>query len=43
MWNSNSVIAWLLAAAGLPAGELTPPRHGRAPGWHAGLVALKCA
>jgi hypothetical protein len=37
MWNSNSVIAWLLAAAGLPAGELRPPPPGRAPGWDAGL------
>ena len=37
MWNSNSVIAWLLAAAGLPADELRPPSGGRAPGWDAGL------
>ena len=37
MWNSNSVIAWLLAVAGLPAGELRPPAGGRAPGWDAGL------
>jgi hypothetical protein len=37
MWNSNSVIAWLLATAELPAGELRPPAGGRAPGWDAGL------
>ena len=37
MWNSNSVVAWLLATAGLPAERLHPPPHGRAPGWAAGL------
>jgi hypothetical protein len=37
MWNSNSMIAWLIAAGGLPAGELRPPRGGRAPGWAAGF------
>jgi hypothetical protein len=37
MWNSNSVIAWLLASAGLPAGTLRPPAGGRAPGWAAGV------
>ena len=37
MWNSNSVIAWLLATAGLPTDRLRPPPHGRAPGWQAGL------
>ncbi len=36
MWNSNSVAAWLIAAAGLPA-DLRPPPGGRAPGWDAGL------
>lgn len=39
MWNSNSLIAWLLARAGISAGDLTPPPNGRAPGWAAGLVA----
>ena len=38
MWNSNSLIAWLLARAGLPAATIHPPAGGRAPGWHAGLV-----
>ena len=41
MWNSNSFIAWVLGAAGLPAGELCPPEHGRAPGWAAGVSALR--
>jgi hypothetical protein len=37
MWNSNSVVAWLLARAGLPAEDIRPPNGGRAPGWRAGL------
>jgi hypothetical protein len=43
MWNSNSVIAWLLAAAGLPTDALRPPPHGRAPGWNAGLEVARRA
>ena len=39
MWNSNSVIAFVLASAGLPAGEFEPPAGGRAPGWTSGLAA----
>lgn len=39
MWNSNSVIAWLIAASGLAADSIEPPAGGRAPGWRAGLVA----
>lgn len=38
MWNSNSVIAWLLARGGVPMDAITPPRAGRAPGWQAGRV-----
>jgi hypothetical protein len=38
MWNSNSLIAWLLVRAGLPAATIHPPAGGRAPGWNAGLV-----
>ena len=38
MWNSNSVIAWLVARSGLPAGSIRPPAGGRAPGWKAGLA-----
>jgi len=37
MWNSNSVISWLLARAGLDPGGIQPPSGGRAPGWRAGL------
>lgn len=39
MWNSNSQIAWLIARAGLDLDSIQPPRGGRAPGWHAGVVA----
>lgn len=38
MWNSNSLVAWLLARAELRAEQIPPPPHGRAPGWRAGLV-----
>jgi hypothetical protein len=41
MWNSNSVIAWLLARAGLPAKDIDPPTGGRAPGWLTGIVAAE--
>jgi hypothetical protein len=41
MWNCNSVIAWLLASAGLPASDLRPPAQGRAPGWGAGIAAAR--
>jgi hypothetical protein len=39
MWNSNSVISWVLSKAGLPALEIRPPEGGRAPGWESGVVA----
>ena len=38
MWNSNSLISWLLARAGVDAEQIQPPPGGRAPGWNAGLV-----
>ena len=41
MWNSNSVVAWLVACSGLPAESISPPAGGRAPGWHAGLVVAR--
>jgi len=41
MWNSNSVISWLLTTAGIPADDIHPPRGGRAPGWAAGLIAAQ--
>ena len=37
MWNSNSLISWLIAAGGLDD-SIQPPAGGRAPGWDAGLV-----
>jgi hypothetical protein len=37
MWNSNSVISWLLESAHLDPGRVRPPAGGRAPGWLAGL------
>lgn len=42
MWNSNSVVSWLLTRAGIPAGSIRPPARGRAPGWDAGIaIALR--
>jgi hypothetical protein len=41
MWNSNSVIAWLIATAGVPTKLLQPPLGGRAPGWSAGLEVAR--
>jgi hypothetical protein len=41
MWNSNSMIAWMLERAGLDAESISPPAGGRAPGWHAGAVAAR--
>ena len=40
MWNSNSVIAWLLAQSG-PTDAIRPPAGGRAPGWQAGLTTAR--
>jgi hypothetical protein len=41
MWNSNSVIAWLIARTGVDVDEINPPAGGRAPGWNAGLVVAR--
>ena len=41
MWNSNSVIAWVIACSGLEAEAIQPPPGGRAPGWQAGLVVAR--
>ncbi len=38
MWNSNSVVSWLLVASGHDVDALTPPQGGRAPGWTAGRI-----
>jgi hypothetical protein len=39
MWNSNSLISWLLVRSGHDVDAVRPPAHGRAPGWAAGLAA----
>jgi hypothetical protein len=41
MWNSNSLISWLLVRAGVDTQDLHPPPGGRAPGWDAGLVVAR--
>ena len=41
MWNSNSLISWLLARSGHDTDAVTPPLGGRAPGWRAGLVVAQ--
>jgi hypothetical protein len=41
MWNSNSLISWLLARCGIDAAAVRPPRGGRAPGWKAGILAAR--
>lgn len=41
MWNSNSVVSWVLTRAGVDAAAGRPPGGGRAPGWDAGIVAAR--
>jgi hypothetical protein len=41
MWNSNSVISWLIARSGLDVDSIHPPVGGRAPGWRAGIVVAR--
>ncbi len=41
MWNSNSVVAWLLAQAGIATDSIRPPASGRAPGLQAGIVVAR--
>jgi hypothetical protein len=43
MWNSNSVISWILTSAGIDANGIQPPPHGRAPGWSTGIVVARNA
>ena len=43
MWNSNSVVSWLLTASGLDVDATRPPAGGRAPGWSAGVVVARRA
>jgi hypothetical protein len=41
MWNSNSLVSWLLARAGHAVEEILLPEGGRAPGWDAGIAAAR--
>ena len=41
MWNSNSVVSYILARAGVPVESIRPPPGGRAPGWESGSVAAR--
>ncbi|HEX5951130.1 MAG TPA: hypothetical protein VFZ96_09010 [Actinomycetota bacterium] len=41
MWNSNSVVSWVLARSGVPMDGVGPPAGGRAPGWNAGMVLAR--
>lgn len=41
MWNSNAVIAWVIASSGIATESIRPPEGGRAPGWQAGLVVAR--
>lgn len=41
MWNSNSVVSWLLTRAGVPVDAIHPPAGGRAPGWDAGIAVAR--
>jgi hypothetical protein len=43
MWNSNSLVSWLLVRAGTDVSGIAPPHGGRAPGWDAGVVAAQRA
>jgi hypothetical protein len=38
MWNSNSLISWLVVRSGLDVDSIRLPAGGRAPGWRAGIV-----
>lgn len=38
MWNSNSLISWLLVTAGFDIKQIPRPVGGRAPGWDAGIA-----
>jgi hypothetical protein len=41
MWNSNSVVAWLVAMAGLAPERIPFPDRGRAPGWSSGVLVAR--
>jgi hypothetical protein len=41
MWNSNSVVAWLLVRTGVDVDLVHPPDGGRAPGWSGGIAIAR--
>jgi hypothetical protein len=41
MWNSNSLISWLITLGGLDVDSIRLPEAGRAPGWRAGIVVAR--
>lgn len=41
MWNSNSVVAWVIARSGMDAESIQPPAGGRAPGWRIGSIVAR--
>lgn len=41
MWNSNSLVSWLLVRSGHDVSGLAPPEGGRAPGWRAGVAVAE--
>jgi hypothetical protein len=41
MWNSNSLISWLIVRAGLDVERVDLPVRGRAPGWRAGVTVAR--
>ena len=43
MWNSNSVISWVLVRSGIDVDAVRVPAGGRAPGWRAGIALARRA
>ena len=41
MWNSNSLVAWLLVRSGHDPDQVSLPSGGRAPGWSAGMTVAR--
>ncbi len=41
MWNSNSIVSWLLVRSGLDVESASMPSGGRAPGWDSGLAVAR--
>jgi hypothetical protein len=41
MWNSNSLVSWLIVRSGLRVESVPLPAGGRAPGWDAGIAVAR--